>query len=125
MPRRRKRESEAVETVDYTDPDGNVLTLRRSLSPRTIRKLNKPHRKDAASAEDVWARRNEMLFEYLAVSWEISGLPLDDQKMLIGRYRMADTSEQQWVRETIDLHIERHLPEAHSERLIGREPSLN
>lgn len=111
MPRRRKRESDAVETVDYTDPDGNVLTLRRSLSPRTIRKLNKPHRKDAASAEDVWARRNEMLFEYLAVSWEISGLPLDDQKMLIGRYRMADTSEQQWVRETIDLHIERHIPE--------------
>jgi hypothetical protein len=109
--RRRKRESDAVETVEYTDPDGNVLTLRRSLSPRTIRKLNKPHRKDAASAEDVWARRNEMLFEYLAVSWEISGLPLDDQKMLIGRYRMADTSEQQWVRETIDLHIERHLPE--------------
>jgi hypothetical protein len=111
VPRRRKRESGAVETVDYTDPDGNVLTLRRSLSPRTIRKINKPHRKDAASAEDVWARRNEMLFEYLAVGWEISGLPLDDQKMLIGRYRMADTSEQQWVRETIDLHIERHLPE--------------
>jgi hypothetical protein len=50
VPRRRKRESEAVETVDYTDPDGNVLTLRRSLSPRTIRKINKPHRKDAASA---------------------------------------------------------------------------
>jgi hypothetical protein len=24
---------------------------------------------------------------------------------------MADTSEQQWVRETIDLHIERHIPE--------------
>jgi hypothetical protein len=106
-----KRKREPVETVDYTDPEGNVLTLRRSLSPRTIRKLNKPHRKDAASAEDVWARRNEMLFEYLAVSWEISGLPLDDQKMLIGRYRMADSSEQQWVRETIAAHVERHIPE--------------
>jgi hypothetical protein len=108
MPRRKR---EAVETVDYTDPEGNVLTLRQSLSPRTIRKLRKPHRKDAASAEDVWARRNEMLFEYLAVSWEIAGLPLDDQKMLIGRYRMADSSEQQWVRETIDRHLETHLPE--------------
>jgi hypothetical protein len=108
MPRRKR---EAVETVDYTDPEGNVLTLRQSLSPRTIRKLNKPHRKDAASAEDVWARRNEMLFEYLAVSWEISGLPLDDQKMLIGRYRMADSGEQQWVRETITRHIERYIPE--------------
>lgn len=110
MPRKR-RQREPVETVDYTDPDGNVLTLRRSLSPRTIRKLNKPHRKDAASADDVWARRNEMLFEYLAVSWEISGLPLDDQKMLIGRYRMADSGEKQWVRETLDRHVEQFIPE--------------
>jgi hypothetical protein len=52
-----------------------------------------------------------MLFEYLAVSWEISGLPLDDQKMLIGRYRMADSSEQQWVRETMTAHVERYIPE--------------
>src|SRR5436189_1609079 len=111
MARRKRREQEHVATVDYTDPEGNVLTLRQSLSERTIRKLNKPHRKDAASADDVWARRNEMLFEYLVVRWEISGLPPDDQKMLIGRYRMADSNEQQWVRETIDAHIERHLPE--------------
>jgi hypothetical protein len=108
MPRRGR---EPVETVDYTDPEGNVLTLRQSLSSRTIRKLKRPHRKDASSAEDVWARRNEMLFEYLAVSWEISGLPLDDQKMLIGRYRMADSGEKQWVRETLDRHVERFMPE--------------
>ena len=88
-----------------------MLTLRQSLSPRTIRKVSKPHRKDAASAEDVWARRNEMLFEYLVTRWEISGLPLDDQKMLIGRYRMASSDEQRWVRETISSHIERHIPE--------------
>jgi hypothetical protein len=106
---RQKREE--VETVDYTDPEGNVLTLRQSLSDRTIRRLNKPHKKDAASAEDVWARRNEMLFEYLVVSWEISGLPLDDQKMLIGRYRMASSDEQRWVRETMATHVERHIPE--------------
>ena len=111
MARRSRREREPVETVDYRDPEGNVLTLRQSLSDRTIRKINKPHPKDAASAEDVWARRNEMLFEHLAVSWEISGLPLDDQKMLIGRYRMADSEEQRWVRETIATHVERHIPE--------------
>jgi len=110
MPRRR-REREPIETVDYTDPEGNVLTLRQSLSPRTIRKISKPHRRDAASAEDVWARRNEMLFEYLVARWEISGLPLDDQKMLIGRYRMADSGEKQWVRETIDRHVEQFIPE--------------
>jgi hypothetical protein len=111
MPRRRKREKTPVETVDYRDAEGNVLTLRQSLSEKTVRKINKPHRKDAASAEDVWARRNEMLFEHLAVSWEISGLPLDDQKMLLARYRMADSAEQRWVRETIDRHVERYIPE--------------
>jgi hypothetical protein len=111
MARRRRREKKPIETVDYTDPEGNVLRLRQSLSERTIRKINKPHRKDASSAEDVWARRNEMFFEHLVVSWEISGLPLDDQKMLLARYRMADSAEQRWVRETIDRHVERYIPE--------------
>jgi hypothetical protein len=109
--RRRRREREPVETVDYTDDEGNVLTLRRSLSAKTIRKIGEPPRRDAASMEDVWARRNEMLFERLAVRWEIAGLPLDDQRMLLGRYRMADASEQRWVRATIDAHLERHIPE--------------
>ncbi len=111
MAKRRRREREPVETIDYTDPEGNVLTLRQSLSEKAIRKINKPHRKDAASAEDVWARRNEMLFEHLAVSWEVAGLPLDDQKMLLGRYRMASADEQRWVRETIAAHVERHIRE--------------
>jgi hypothetical protein len=111
MARRKRRERAPVETADYTDSEGNVLRLRQSLSEKTIRRINKPHRKDAASAEDVWARRNEMLFEHLAVSWEIAGLPLDDQKMLLARYRMADSAEQRWVRETIDRHLERYIPE--------------
>ena len=111
MKRRKRGEREPVETVDYRDTDGNVLTLRQSLSDRTIRKINKPHKKDAASADDVWARRNEMLFEHLAVSWEVAGLPLDDQKMLIGRYRMATADEQRWVRETITAHVTRYIPE--------------
>jgi hypothetical protein len=108
---KRRKGREPAETVEYRDAEGSVLTLRQSLSDRTIRKLNKPHRKDAASAEDVWARRNEMLFEHLVVSWEVSGLPLDDQKMLLGRYRMATSEEQRWVRETIDAHVEQHIPE--------------
>jgi hypothetical protein len=109
--RRSRREREPAETVDYTDPEGNVLTLRQSLSEKTIRKINKPHKKDASSAEDVWARRQELLFEHLVTSWEISGLPLDDQKMLLGRYRMASADEQRWVRETIDAHVQRHIPD--------------
>jgi len=42
---------------------------------------------------------------------EIAGLPLDDQKMLLGRYRMAAPGEQQWVRETIGRHLTRYMPE--------------
>ena len=65
----------------------------------------------SASADDVWRRRTELLFERLAVRWEIAGLPLDDQKLLIGRYRMADEETQRWVRQTITRHLEEHIPE--------------
>jgi hypothetical protein len=111
-PKRKERRKPPAETNDYVDQDGNVLTLRRSLSPGTIQKINKDHRGGpAASVEDDWARRSEMLFERLAVGWEIAGLPLDDQKMLLGRYRMADSETQRWVRERIDEHVREHIPE--------------
>src|SRR5687767_10889432 len=108
MPRRKR---EPAATVDYTDPEGNVLTLRESLSAGSIRKIANAKERGAASVDDDWRRRTEMLFERLAVRWEIAGLPLDDQKMLLGRYRMADEATQRWVRETIDAHLERHIPE--------------
>jgi hypothetical protein len=109
--RRRRRDREKAPAVEYTDPEGNVLALRESLSPGTIRKIGEGPASDAASIDDAWRRRSELLFERLAVSWEIAGLPLTDQKMLLGRYRMADAATQQWVRETIALHLERHIPE--------------
>jgi hypothetical protein len=85
--------------------------LRESLSSGSIRKIKKESGSAASSAEDLWHRRSEMLFERLAVSWEIAGLPLDDQAMLLGRYRMADADTQAWVRQTISEHVERHIPE--------------
>lgn len=97
--------------MDYVDPEGNTLTLRESLSAGTIAKLGEAPAGDAASLEDAWHRRSEHLFERLAVRWEIAGLPLTDQKMLLGRYRMADAATQRWVRETIAAHLERHIPE--------------
>ena len=109
--RRKRREREPAVTVDYTDAEGNVLRLREGLSPGTISKLREPAGRAAASADDAWRRRTEMLFERLAVSWEIAGLPLDDQKMLLGRYRMADARTQEWVRRTIAAHVERYIPE--------------
>jgi hypothetical protein len=98
-------------TVDYVDAEGNTLSLRQSLSAGTIRKLGEGPATAATSQEDAWHRRAELLFERLAVRWEIAGLPLDDQKMLLGRYRMADSATQHWVRETIAEHLERYIPE--------------
>ncbi len=109
--RRREAERPRDATADYADPDGNLLTLRRSLTPGTIAKIGEPPSSSAASQEDVWRRRSELLFERLAVRWEIAGLPLTDQAMLLGRYRMADADTQAWVRQTIDRHLERHIPE--------------
>ena len=108
---RRRRPKQPVPTVDYTDREGNVLTLRCALSPGTIRKINSGPTRAATSADDAWQRREEMLFERLTVSWEIAGLPLDDQKLLLGRYRMADSDERDWVRRTIARHLEEHIPE--------------
>ena len=109
--RRRRGERKPVETVDYADPEANVLTLRQSLSPKTVKKIGEPPAGDAASTEDVWRRRSELLFERLVVRWEIAGLPMTDQKTLLGRYRMAHAETQRWVRETIAAHVERHIPE--------------
>ena len=109
--KKQRRPREKTPTVDYTDPEGNVLTLRQTLSAATIAKVGEAPAGEASSQEDTWRRRSEALFERLAVRWEIAGLPLDDQKMLLGRYRMADAETQRWVRQTIAQHLERHLPE--------------
>jgi hypothetical protein len=109
--KKQRRPREKVPTVDYVDPEGNVLTLRQTLSAGTIAKLEEPPAGEAASLDDAWRRRAEHLFERLAVRWEIAGLPLTEQKMLLGRYRMADAEMQRWVRETISEHLQHHIPE--------------
>ncbi len=109
--RKQRRLRQKAPTVDYTDTEGNVLTLRQSLSSGTIAKIGEPPASAAASLEDAWRRRFELLFERLVVRWEIAGLPLTDQSMLLGRYRMADPETQRWVREAIAEHLERHIPE--------------
>lgn len=109
--KRQRAERKKTATVEYVDSEGNVLALRQELSAGTIAKLGEGPTTAAASLEDAWHRRSELLFERLAVRWEISGLPLTDQKMLLGRYRMADAATQQWVRETLSNHVRRYIPE--------------
>ena len=108
--KRGARESAPAATTDYRDAEGNVLTLRDELTEGTLRQLEQLEARPAASAEDRWQRRVELLFERLAVSWEIAGLPLESQKELLGRYRMASADERRWVRETLTEHLRTRHP---------------
>jgi hypothetical protein len=96
----------AASTTDYEDPEGNLLTLRDNLSGRTLRKLTEVSGGAASTREDVWQRQGELMFERLAVSWTIAGLPLTGQKELLGRYRMADSGTRRWVRDTLERHLQ-------------------
>jgi len=115
--RRRRREtapaatSEPGATFDYADAEGNVLTLRERLTTGTVARYQAIEAPAAASADDLWQRRGEFLFERLTVSWTIAGLPLTGQGELLGRYRMADAETRRWVRETVTEHVRRHQPE--------------
>jgi hypothetical protein len=100
-----------VGTSDYRDADGNTLTLRDELSAGTLRQLAELDSRPGASAEDRWQRRLELLFERLAVRWEIAGLPLESQRELLGRYRLATSDERRWVRETVTEHLRTRHPE--------------
>jgi hypothetical protein len=100
-----------VPTSDYADAEGNVLSLRHSLSAGTIAKIGEAPAGVASSLDDAWRRRTEMLFERLAVRWEIAGLPLERQKELLGRYRMASADERRWVRETLGEHLRTRHPD--------------
>jgi hypothetical protein len=118
MARRRKgRQKQAGPSSDppsvteYPDEEGNVLTLRDELTAGTLRQLDDLDARAAASGEDRWQRRVEYLFERLTVRWEIAGLPLEGQKELLGRYRMASTEERRRVRDAIAAHLRAHYPD--------------
>jgi hypothetical protein len=111
--RRRANQGETTPaaTTDYTDDEGNVLTLRDELSSGTLRSLQELDARPAASAEDRWQRRVEFLFERLAVRWVIAGLPLEGQKELLGRYRLAGAGERERVRAALAEHLAKRHPE--------------
>ena len=115
--RRRAKRSQAgkarppVATSDYADEEGNVLTLRDELTEGTLRSLASLDARPGASAEDRWQRRSELLFERLAVRWEIAGLPIESQKELLGRYRMASAEERRRVREALTRHLRARYPD--------------
>ena len=112
--RRRHRDTgspPAASTTAYRDHEGNVLTLRDDLPAGTVERYRRLESRPGASAEDLWQRRLEFLFERLAVRWELAGLPLEGQAELLGRYRMADPDLRRWVRDTVTAHARERVPE--------------
>jgi len=100
---------------DYTDPEGNVLTLRGSLTAGArseyARVLAGTDMSAASTQEDAWQRGLELLFERLASRWVIAGAPIERQKELLARFRAASPAERAWVRDVMREHCAEHFPE--------------
>ncbi len=108
--RNRQREKLAAPRSEYRDTEGNVLTLRGSLTPASRREYAAVQR-GGLEREDAWQRAAELLFERLAVSWTIAGLEITRQKELLGRYRVSSSAERQFVRDALREHVDEHFPE--------------
>jgi hypothetical protein len=113
--RRRHEDRPRAPTSDYTDAEGNVLTLRGSLTAATrvryARTLAGKESSAASTLEDAWQRAAELLFESLAVRRVIAGAPIERQRELLTRFRAASLAERAWVREALRQHCAEHFPD--------------
>lgn len=113
-PRQRPERLKAPDS-EYTDPQGNTLTLRGSMTPATRLKyaeaLAGESSRAASTREDSWHRAVELLFERLAVRWEIAGAPIERQRELLERFRVATPAERAWVREALREHCAEYFPD--------------
>lgn len=96
---------------DYADAEGNVLTLRGSLTAGARGEYARALTGNPLSREDAWQRAVELLFEHLAVRWEIAGAPIERQRELLQRFRAASPRERAWVRDVLREHCAEHFPE--------------
>jgi hypothetical protein len=111
--RRRQRDQPsklAAPVSEYRDAEGNVLSLRGSLSPGSRREYAAVLA-GGLEREDAWQRAVEFLFERVAVAWTISGLEINRQKELLARYRIASGDERRFVRDSLREHVREHFPE--------------
>jgi hypothetical protein len=113
--RRRKPPRLRAPSSDYTDAQGNVLTLRGSLTPGARAEYSETLHSVGARAsdtqEDAWQRGVELLFERLAVRWSIAGAPIENQRELLARFRAASAQERASVREALRAHCAEHFPD--------------
>jgi len=98
-------------STEYRDPDGNVLTLRGSMSPLTRRKYASTLHDQRRTTDDSWHRAVEFLFERLVERWTVFDVPAEGQKELLERYRIASPEEKRWIRDILRRHIETNFPD--------------
>ena len=109
--RRRGAEPLAAPESPYEDAEGSVLVLRGAMTAATRAEYAKV-RAGGLSQEDAWQRSVEFLFERLAVRWEIAGTePIERQRDLLARYRLAAGDERAWIREVLRMHLAAHFPD--------------
>ncbi len=112
MGRRARRRGSAAPRApesEYRNADGDVLVLRGSLSPATRREYAGV---TALTREDAWQRAVELLFERLAVRWDVAGAePITGQRELLARYRFAGADERRWIRDVLREHLAEHFPD--------------
>jgi len=101
----------AADTTDYADDDGNILTLRGSMSPLTRRKYAGVLHDQRKSTDDSWHRAVEFLFQRLVERWTIYDVPTEGEKELLQRYRIADPEEKRWVRDVLRQHLTANFPD--------------
>jgi hypothetical protein len=98
-------------TTDYRDADGNVLTLRGSMSPLTRRKYAATVHDQGKTTEDSWHRAVEFLYERLVVRWTIHDVPTEGQRELLARFRVASPGERRWIRDVVREHVATNFPD--------------
>jgi hypothetical protein len=108
--RNRQRTKIVAPVSEYRDAEGNVLRLRGAL-PAGARREYSETMSGGLNREDAWQRAGELLFERLAVSWDIAGVQSTRQKELLGRYRMASAQERTFVRDALREHLAENFPE--------------
>ncbi|MHB1469211.1 MAG: hypothetical protein ACYCSI_07630 [Solirubrobacteraceae bacterium] len=111
---RRKDAARKAPDSDYEDGEGNVLSLRGSLTVGARREYaaSAPGGgRAAASSEDVEQRALELLFERLAVGWTIAGVRIERQRELLARYRMGSGDERAFVRRALREHCAEWFPD--------------
>jgi hypothetical protein len=111
----KQRQRPTAPNSDYTNADGDVLTLRGSFTPASrlqyAEALAGIGQRPSGTQEDTWQRAVELLFERLAVRWVIAGAPIERQRELLARFRVASAEQRAWVRSVLREHCAEHFPD--------------